>query len=47
MQITSADDLIFWYGPIPFTDLDVFVEALPEDEAQEFIAAVKGETDDV
>lgn len=40
-QIESETEGEVWYGPIPFTDLDAFVSALPEDEAQKFVAALK------
>jgi uncharacterized protein (UPF0305 family) len=42
-QIETKNEGEVWYGPIPFTDLDAFVGALPEDEAIEFVATVKGE----
>jgi len=42
VEISFTDDMTFWYGPISFDDLDVFVGTLPEGEATLFIAAVKG-----
>jgi uncharacterized protein YegJ (DUF2314 family) len=44
VQTESDSGEVLWYGPISFDDLDAFVGALPENEAEEFITAVKGES---
>ena len=42
-QIESESEGEVWYGPISFDDLTAFVAALPIEEAQEFVAVLKGE----